>query len=71
MTSSTALPAVDDHGAHGFLQGRAARAVFVVGIAFSLFQIWTATFTPLSSQVVRSVHVGFLLLTAFLLFGAR
>lgn len=67
--ANTAL--TDDHGAHGFLQGPAARAVFVVGIAFSLFQVWTATFTPLSTQVVRSVHVGFLLLTAFLLYGAR
>ena len=70
MTATTApVPLADDHGAHGFLQGGAARAVFVVGILFSLFQVWTATFTPLSTQVVRSVHVGFLLLTAYLLFG--
>jgi TRAP transporter 4TM/12TM fusion protein len=57
--------------AHGFLQGRAATAVFIVGVAFSAFQIWTATFTPLSTQVVRSIHVGFLLLVTFLLFNAR
>ncbi|MBR9971074.1 TRAP transporter permease [Magnetospirillum sulfuroxidans] len=66
--TSTASDA-NDHGAHGFLHGNAAKAVFIVGIAFSLFQVWTATFTPLSTQVVRSVHVGFLLLTSFLLFG--
>ena len=67
----TGTAITDDQGAHGFLQGNAARAVFIVGIVFSLFQIWTATFTPLSTQVVRSVHVGFLLLTSFLLFGLR
>ncbi|MBF0324806.1 MAG: TRAP transporter permease [Alphaproteobacteria bacterium] len=57
--------------AHGFLQGEAARAVFWVGVAFSAFQIWTATFTPLPTQAVRSIHVGFLLLVTFLLFNAR
>ena len=56
---------------HGFLQGHAAKAVFWVGVAFSLFQIWTATFTPLPTQAVRSIHVGFLLLVTFLMFGWR
>ncbi|MBP7336089.1 TRAP transporter permease [Niveispirillum sp.] len=47
------------------------RVIFAIGVAFALFQLWTATFNPLSSLVVRSVHVGFLLLMAFLLIGAR
>lgn len=47
------------------------KVIFLVGVAFALFQLWTATFNPLSSLVVRSVHVGFLLLMAFLLIGAR
>ena len=47
------------------------RMIFAIGVAFALFQLWTATFNPLSSLVVRSVHVGFLLLMAFLLIGAR
>ena len=44
-------------------------AVFWVALAFSSFQVITAAFSPLSSQVVRSVHVGFVLLMVFLLHG--
>ena len=46
------------------------RVIFAVSVAFALFQLWTATFAPLSSAVVRAVHVGFLLALTFLLFGA-
>jgi TRAP transporter 4TM/12TM fusion protein len=42
-------------------------AVFAVAVAFSTFQIVTAAFSPISSTVVRAVHVGFLLLMTFLL----
>ncbi len=52
-------------------EGGAARAAFAIGIAFSIFQLWTAAFSPLSSLATRSIHVGFLLLMAFVLFGAR
>ena len=40
-------------------------ALFWVAVAFSVFQIVTAAFSPLSSTVVRAVHVGFLLLLTF------
>jgi TRAP transporter 4TM/12TM fusion protein len=50
------------------LEGLAARIVFFIAIAFSVFQIVTAAFSPISSIVLRSVHVGFLLLLTFLLF---
>ncbi len=53
---------VDDH-APGF-----TGALFWVAVAFSVFQIVTAAFSPLSSSVVRAVHVGFLLLVTFVLF---
>ncbi len=43
------------------------RVVFAIAIVFSSFQIWTAAFSPLSSSIVRAVHVGFLLLLVFLL----
>ena len=43
-------------------------ALFWVAVAFSVFQIVTAAFSPLSSSVVRAVHVGFLLLVTFVLF---
>ncbi|MEO7338877.1 MAG: TRAP transporter permease, partial [Caldimonas sp.] len=44
-----------------------AGALFWVAVAFSVFQIVTAAFSPLSSTVVRAVHVGFLLLLTFAL----
>ncbi|HEX6364079.1 MAG TPA: TRAP transporter permease, partial [Albitalea sp.] len=44
------------------------RALFAIAIAFSTFQIITAAFSPLSSIVVRGVHVGFLLLMTFVLY---
>ena len=42
-------------------------AVFWVALVFSSFQVITAAFSPLSSQVVRAVHVGFVLLMIFLI----
>jgi TRAP transporter 4TM/12TM fusion protein len=51
--------------------GWSGRAIFAVAVLFSAFQIWTATFNPLSSLVVRSVHVGFLLTLTYLMFGFR
>ena len=51
------------------------RAVFWIAVVFSSFQIYTAAFSPLSSQVVRAIHVGFVLLMIFalrpVLFGGR
>ncbi len=44
-----------------------AGALFWVAIVFSTFQIITAAFSPLSSSVVRSVHVGFLLVLVFVM----
>ena len=49
-------------------------AVFWVALAFTSFQVITAAFSPLSSQVVRAMHVGFVLLMIYLLhpgFSAR
>ena len=54
-------PASDEH-APAF-----AGALFWVAVVFSVFQIVTAAFSPLSSSVVRAVHVGFLLLVTFAL----
>ncbi|MCF8159571.1 MAG: TRAP transporter permease [Polaromonas sp.] len=44
------------------------RAIFWVALLFSSFQLITAAFSPLSSQVVRAVHVGFVLLLIYALF---
>ena len=45
-----------------------AGALFWVAIVFSTFQIITAAFSPLSSSIVRAVHVGFLLVLVFVLY---
>jgi TRAP transporter 4TM/12TM fusion protein len=46
------------------------KAIFAIAVTFASFQIWTAAFTPVSSMVVRSIHVGFLLLLTFALCAA-
>ncbi|MDH5709756.1 MAG: TRAP transporter permease, partial [Hylemonella sp.] len=43
-------------------------ALFWVAVVFSVFQIVTAAYSPISSSVVRAMHVGFLLLVTFALF---
>jgi TRAP transporter 4TM/12TM fusion protein len=50
------------------LHGGEARLVAAIAVAFSVFQMYTAAFNPLSSVVLRSVHVGFLTLLAFVLY---
>lgn len=41
------------------------KAVFTIALAFSAFQIITAAFHPVSTQILRAVHVAFLLLMIF------
>ncbi len=63
-----AMPGIADAiptPSHDRLEWRSA--VFWVALAFSAFQVVTAAFSPLSSQVVRSIHVGFVLLMVFVL----
>ncbi|MDD5030350.1 MAG: TRAP transporter permease [Rhodoferax sp.] len=50
------------------LSEQARTAIFWIAIAFSSFQLVTAAFSPISSQVVRAVHVGFVLWLIFLLY---
>ncbi|MCI0993941.1 TRAP transporter permease [Pseudomonas corrugata] len=47
------------------------RTLFYVALLFSVFQIVTAAFAPVSSQVLRAVHVGFLLWVVFLSYPAH
>ena len=53
----------------GFGQGLSGRIAFWIAFCFSLFQLWTAAYGTLPSQVVRAMHVGFLLLLGFVLIG--
>lgn len=44
-------------------------AIYLLAIAFSTFQVVSAAFAPLSSPVVRALHVGFLLALTFTVFA--
>ena len=44
------------------------KALFTVALLFSIFQIVTAAYHPISTQVQRAGHVGFLLMLIFLSF---
>src|SRR4029078_4868827 len=59
-----------EHGfPEGFGPGGWGHLAYVIGIAFAVFQLYVAAFNYLPSQVVRGVHVGFLLLMTFGLIG--
>ena len=64
MSTSSNSPAVE--AGKGML-----RVVFYSAILFSVFQLVSSAFSPLSSTVVRALHVGFLLLLTFLLYPLR
>ena len=55
----------------GYGPGWAGKLTYGIAIAFSLFHLYNAAFGALPSIVSRSVHVGFLLLLAFLLLAHR
>ena len=53
----------------GFGPGGWGHLAYAIGIAFAVFQLYVAAWNYLPSQVVRGVHVGFLLLMTFGLIG--
>jgi TRAP transporter 4TM/12TM fusion protein len=60
--------AFDETGVKRELTGYAAKLVAGVALAFSVYQLIIAAFAPLSSLPTRSIHVGFLLALAFLIY---
>jgi TRAP transporter 4TM/12TM fusion protein len=72
MTTITAAPSAEEavEGLPpGFGAGIMGRVAFGIAIAFALFQLWSAAYGTLPSQVVRAMHVAFLLLLGFGLVG--
>ncbi|RZI42693.1 TRAP transporter permease [Herbaspirillum sp. HC18] len=53
------------------LGGAAFKILIAVALTFSTYQLIVAAFHPLSSLVIRSLHVGFLLMLTFLLYPSR
>src|SRR5665647_748149 len=59
-----------EHGfPEGFGPGGWGHLAYAIGILFAVFQLYVAAFNYLPSQVVRGVHVGFLILMTFGLIG--
>jgi hypothetical protein len=59
-----------EHGfPEGFGPGGWGRLGYAIGIAFAAFQLVIAAWNVLPTQVVRGVHVGFLILMTFGLVG--
>ena len=73
MTHPAALEegAAVEHGGLGWGDGPGARLLKLFAIVFSVFQIWTAAYASLPSEVVRSLHVGFLMTLLFGLVANR
>lgn len=59
---------VDELGHQRSLTGKAALVFAAFALVFSFYQLIVAAFSPLSSQVIRSLHVGFLMMLAFMIF---
>ena len=59
-----------EHGVQRQLQGGALRLLVAIALAFSTYQLVVAAFHPLSSLVIRSLHVGFLVALTFILYPA-
>jgi TRAP transporter 4TM/12TM fusion protein len=57
-----------EHGLQRSPGGIALKIVIALALAFSTYQLIVAAFHPLSSLVIRSLHVGFLLMITFLLY---
>ena len=51
----------------GFGEGITGKIAFWIAVSFSAFQLWTAAYGNMPSQVVRAMHVAFLLLLGFAL----
>jgi len=54
-----------------FSGGKRDKAVFLIALIFSIFQIYTATFNPIGTQIVRAIHVGFLVLLVMMMLPGR
>lgn len=77
MTKTALSPNADTDGESGVMHvghidraSRAGKVIFAIALIFSAFQIYTAAYAPLSSQVTRAFHVGFVLLLIFGLTGS-
>ena len=62
------LAKIDKESAYRPLEGIFHRVVALIAVAFSIFQLYTASFGLLPAQIQRSIHLAFVLLLVFLLY---
>jgi TRAP transporter 4TM/12TM fusion protein len=65
------LKKVDKEATFRKLSGFQHRIVFLVAVAFSLFQLYTGAFGMLAAQLQRSIHLTFAFALVFLLYPFR
>ena len=79
---TTSSPAVADaapqaaapeqhHNAMPDRKTRIGKVMFLIALTFSCWQIYIAAYAPLSSLILRAIHVGFLLLMVYGLSAAK
>ena len=59
-----------EHGTQRKLGGLSLKVLTAAALTFSTYQLVVAGFHPLSSLVIRSLHVGFLVAITFILYPA-
>lgn len=64
MTSETDFPSPKENHEPRFI----LRAIALIGIALSLFQLWAAGVQPLGLFFQRPIHLGFILVLCFLIY---
>lgn len=62
---------VDSESKTRYLSPFWQKAMVVIAVAFTLFQLYTAVFGALSPQVQRSVHLSFAMLLGFILYPMK
>ncbi len=65
------LKQVDKEASARKLTGWPHWVVYLIGVSWSLFQVWTAAFGLFPAQLQRSIHLAYAFTLTFLLFPAR
>ncbi len=65
------LKKVDKEASARKLTGSSRWIVYVIGVSWSIFQVYTAAFGLLPAQLQRSIHLAYAFALAYLLFPAR
>ncbi|RPJ04656.1 MAG: TRAP transporter fused permease subunit, partial [Deltaproteobacteria bacterium] len=65
------LKKVDKESTFRKLSGYSAQIVYILAVAFSCFQLYTAIFGVLAAQLQRSIHLSFAFVLVFLLYPFR